>query len=273
MLRVLAEVLPADIVPTVLFEDRENYLFGMEAVDAAHTVWKRDLLDGRVDPSVAERLGTYLGMVHSRTYGRVDLAAAWGDWEVFQQLRVQPFYEMLALVRREYAPHLLRLQESMRANAVCLVLADYSPKNILISGDRITVVDFETGHYGDPAFDLGFFLSHLLLKTVLHGNRFAEYAGLTSRFWKAYLAELPPQDPGQPLSPGDLLARTLPHLAGCMGARIDATSPVDYLPDERYRQLVREFCGRLFEDPPATWDGVLQDLHVRILRLTPNTVR
>ena len=45
--------------------------------------------------------------------------------------------------------------------------ADFSPKNVLITDERIVLVDFETGHLGDPAFDLGFFLSHLLLKTVL----------------------------------------------------------------------------------------------------------
>ena len=264
MLRLLAEILPADVVPAVLFEDRENFLFAMEAVAADHTVWKRDLLDGRVDPTVADRLGTYLGLVHARTYARPDLAAAWDDWEVFDQLRIDPFYRRLAAVHPESAPQLSQLETSMRENAVCLVLADYSPKNILISGSRITVVDFETGHYGDPAFDLGFFLSHLLLKTVLHADRFAEYAGLTTRFWSTYLAELPAQAPGQPLSPENLLSRTLPHLAGCMGARIDATSPVDYLPDAPRRQLVREFCRDLFNNRPGTWAGVLSNLQTQL---------
>jgi len=44
----------------------------------------------------------------------------------------------------------------MSAHRICLVLADFSPKNILITDQGIHLVDFETAHYGDPAFDLGF---------------------------------------------------------------------------------------------------------------------
>jgi 5-methylthioribose kinase len=44
------------------------------------------------------------------------------------------------------------------------VHADFSPKNILVHRQGLTVVDFETAHAGDPAFDIGFFLSHLSLK-------------------------------------------------------------------------------------------------------------
>jgi 5-methylthioribose kinase len=44
------------------------------------------------------------------------------------------------------------------------VHGDFSPKNLLIYGNSLMLIDFEVGHYGDPAFDLGFFLSHLTLK-------------------------------------------------------------------------------------------------------------
>src|ERR1700749_752431 len=88
----------------------------------------------------------------------------------------------------------------------------------------LLLVDFETGHYGDPAFDLGFFLSHLLLKTVLHRDRFDEYAGLTTAFWQAYLHGMQPLAGNAPFAPAELQRRTFAHLAGCMWARIDATS-------------------------------------------------
>ncbi|MCH7990489.1 MAG: hypothetical protein IID46_15215 [Planctomycetes bacterium] len=52
-IRTVAPLLPAGVIPHVLFEDRENYLFAMEAVDADHTVWKAELLAGRADPQIA----------------------------------------------------------------------------------------------------------------------------------------------------------------------------------------------------------------------------
>jgi 5-methylthioribose kinase len=134
---------------------------------------------------------------------------------------------------------------------------------VLIADDRIVLVDFETGHYGDPAFDLGFFLSHLLLKTVLHGDRFGEYVGLTKSFWRTYLAGIKELVECPQLAPSEIIRRTNAHLAGCMWARIDATSKVDYL-NESQQERVRSFCRGLFVNPPAEWREVIDRLAVNL---------
>ena len=38
------------------------------------------------------------------------------------------------------------------------------PKNILVAGDHIFIIDFEISHYGDPSFDPAFLICHLVLK-------------------------------------------------------------------------------------------------------------
>src|SRR5215471_1856349 len=96
VLKLLAPLLPAGVVPRVLFEDRDNYLFGMEAAPAAHRVWKEVLLEGRADVTIACQLGTHLAAIHLQTAGRPDLQAQWGDTEVFGELRVDPFYRRVA---------------------------------------------------------------------------------------------------------------------------------------------------------------------------------
>ena len=45
---------------------------------------------------------------------------------------------------------------------------DVSPKNILVGWKGPVFLDAETTCYGDPAFDLAFCLTHLLLKCVWH---------------------------------------------------------------------------------------------------------
>jgi 5-methylthioribose kinase len=263
VMRLLQPLLPAGVVPRVLFEDRENYLFGMEEAPAAHVVWKQLLLEGCADPAIARRLGTYLAAIHRGTALRRELQEQFGDREVFVQLRVDPFYRRVAEASRDAAPHIERLIAEMFSLPVCLVHADFSPKNVLISGERIVLVDFETGHYGDPAFDLGFFLSHLLLKTIRHAGRFAEYAGLTTAFWEAYLYDLKELSAEAPFAPLEIQRRTTGHLAACMWARIDGTSRIDYL-GEPQQQLVREFCRTLFTNPPAEWRNLLQRLADRL---------
>ncbi|MBI3865112.1 MAG: phosphotransferase, partial [Planctomycetia bacterium] len=264
VMRVLAPLLPPGVVPRVLFEDRDNYLFAMEAAPADHKVWKQLLLEGDADPKIAAQLGTFLATIHRRTALQPKLAAQFGDIQIFVELRVDPFYRRIAEIAPDAAPYIERLIVEMFATPVCIVHADFSPKNVLITGSRIVLVDFETGHYGDPAFDLGFFLSHLLLKTVRHAGRFAEYAKLTTEFWRTYHAEVGALPDGTALSPRELERRTTGHLAGCMWARIDATSRIDYL-DERQQQAVREFCRDLFFEPPVDWSGILERLRNQLV--------
>ncbi|MGE5193111.1 MAG: phosphotransferase family protein [Deltaproteobacteria bacterium] len=259
VMRLLQPLLPGGVIPRVLFEDRQNYLFGMEAAPAAHAVWKQVLLEGRAEPAIARRLGTYLATIHRCTALRPDLQSQFGDTEVFVQLRVDPFYRRVAEASREAAPHVERLIAEMFSLPVCLVHADFSPKNVLIAGERIVLVDFETGHYGDPAFDLGFFLSHLLLKLVRHAGRFTEYAALTTAFWETYLQGLDELSHEAPFVPSEIVRRTTGHLAGCLWARIDGTSRIDYLAEPQQR-VVREFCQSLFADPPAGWSRLLARL-------------
>ncbi|MES2794053.1 MAG: phosphotransferase [Planctomycetota bacterium] len=260
MLRLLAPLLPSGVIPQVLFEDRENYLFAMEAFPADHVVWKQALLEGQLDLSIADRLGDYLSTVHAQTSFRPDLAAEWGDLEVFDQLRLDPFYRYLARVRPEVSGPIERLIQENLTTSCCIVLADFSPKNILLAGDRLALVDFETGHYGDPAFDLGFFLSHLLLKAVRDAAQFDAFAELTRRFWKHYRAGLEGVQQHAEFAESALFRRTQGHLAGCLWARVDGKSPVDYLNLETSRQQVREFSRSLFESPATTWDETLARL-------------
>jgi len=259
VMRLLQPLLPAGVVPRVVFEHRPDYVFAMEAAPAEHLVWKQLLLDGHAERRIASELGRYLAAIHRQTAERPDLQSRFGDRQVFVELRVDPFYRRIAQVAPQAAPYIERLISEMFATTVCLVHADFSPKNVLIAGDRIVLVDFETGHYGDPAFDLGFFLSHLLLKSIRHARRFADYTALTDEFWRTYLAGIAALAHLSPFAPQEIMRRTTGHLAGCMWARIDATSKVDYL-DESQQQAVREFCPSLFRDPPADWKRLIERL-------------
>jgi 5-methylthioribose kinase len=273
VMRLLAPLVPPGVVPRVLFEDRENYLFAMEAFDPRHVVWKQALLRGEADPAIADRLGSYLAAAHRGTAFQPELRQAWGDTEVFWQLRTEPFYLRLAQRHPELQQFVDDLVDEMARHSLCLVLADFSPKNILVSGPNLALVDFETGHYGDPAFDLGFFLSHLLLKTVRHAERFGEYAGLTVRFWQAYRAGLGLTSHDGRWGAPPLESRALSHLALCMWARIDGTSKIDYLPDGPSQNVVRDFCRSLIADRPANWDGVLERLRQGIEAQLPTHSR
>src|SRR5215212_6553234 len=60
VMKALAPLLPTGVIPSVLFELREDYLYAMEAAPVDHVVWKADLLAAKFEPQIAGMLGDYL---------------------------------------------------------------------------------------------------------------------------------------------------------------------------------------------------------------------
>ena len=238
-------------MPRVLFSDPDNYVFAMSHAPPKARVWKEMLLAGEVDPALGELAGRILGTMHQATANSPGFAEQFGDATVFVQLRVDPFYRRIQDRCPDVAAAIDPLIEQALTVGEALCHGDFSPKNLLVHQGAFTLVDYETAYFGDPTFDLGFFLSHVLLKAVKHESRREDFFDLTRAFWQGYAAAAT----WKPLA--DLQRRGIGHLAGCLLARIDGTSPVDYLPEERQRDMIRQLARRLLATPPDSWDNVL----------------
>jgi 5-methylthioribose kinase len=257
-LNLLETLAPAGMVPEVLFEDRDNYLFGMTAVPAGHVIWKQRLLAGDIQPEVFQQLGSFLGRVHAGTWRGARVPAELENQDVFNELRLDPYYRWTAQRQPAVRDELLDLAASTASRRDCLTLADFSPKNILLFNDRLTVLDFETAHLGDPAFDLGFFVTHLVLKAIhLPRSRDAILRGVR-QFLDAYHREFP-----TPIVPAGIESRFPRHLAGCLLARVDGKSPVDYLSVEE-QGVVRELVLPLIKSPAGNWLAFESQLNAHV---------
>lgn len=243
-------------VPHILFSDRENYLYAMSAAPP-HQVWKTLLLQGVADRSMAAACGAAMGRLHAHTWGSEDVAARIKDTVFFDQLRVDPYYRHVARRQPDLAPAIQQLIESLENHPRSLVHGDFSPKNLLVHDQGMTLIDFEVGHYGDPAFDLGFFLTHLVCKAIHAGRRWWEYLLLTYEFWKHYESVV--RAPVGDEEYRSLVARGIMNLAGCCLARVDGKSKVDYL-DDVEANIVRQFARGLFFKPRQTWPETLAAL-------------
>lgn len=274
------------VTPAVLWEDRDNYAFAMSAAPADHVVWKQCLLDpagnaafAQSNPRIAAACGRLLGRLHAATWNDESLREALGDTSLFDALRVDPYYRRIAAVHADLRLRIDGLIASLAENPRALVHADFSPKNLLVwrdgggGGDdggggaiALMMVDFETGHFGDPAFDLGFFLTHLALKAIHHAPRHEPLLALADDFWNAYLETL--RDGGLANGAASevageipaLAARAMRHLGGCTLARIDGKSPVDYLESAAARDTARAFGRTLLVDPAESWPAARRRL-------------
>ncbi len=251
VMEYLEPKLPAGTVPRVLFSDRDNFVFAMAHAPLESRVWKESLLAGDVDLALGERTGAILGRMHTVTGQDRSLVQRWGDRRVFVQLRVDPFYRCIQQRRPEVADAVEPLIEQMRTAQVALCHGDYSPKNILAHPAGFTLVDYETAHLGDPSMDLGFFLSHLLLKSVKCSVERQRYFELTRAFWRGYHNEATLPQLAERIEEG------IAHCGVCLLARIDGVSPVDYLPEEPKRETVRALGRRILLEHMRKWDDVL----------------
>ncbi len=251
-IRHLGSKLDEGCLPEVVHVDNENFFFIMTAAPDGSAVWKESLLQGHVSLTVARQAGALLGRLVKASRADPEAERRFDDRTVFDQLRLDPYYRTTARRHPEVSEALGKLMEESWQVRAGMVHGDYSPKNMLVCGEKIFLIDFECVHWGDPAFDAGFLLNHLLLK-AFHQPRFCgEYLGAARQFWKALEDEIPLK------GWADFEPRTLRHLGGLMLARMDGKSPVEYIQDEETKNRVRRAAKRILRERPEEFKEALR---------------
>jgi 5-methylthioribose kinase len=241
-------------VPKLLLEDRENFLIAMESAPSDAEMWKTRLFRREFDPASAHAAGTMLGSLIAASWNDPEARRIFGDQTVFRQLRIDPYYRFTASIVPEFADYYHDLIRRSEARAVSLVHGDWSPKNLLVSPEKSTpdvwAIDWEAIHFGDPSFDVGFLLNHLLLKSIAMPRHRPDLAHLARVFSEALAKELPS---GAEWVPG----AAIEHLPALLLARADGKSPAEYL-DARMRDLARSLAKDLMLHPAASVNEVFE---------------
>jgi 5-methylthioribose kinase len=216
-MRVLVRYMPAGVIPEIVHDDPERFIYVMTCAPEEAVTWKVQLLQGNFDPAVAEQAGKLLAAMHKGSRGLPpELLQPFQDVTFFTQLRIEPFYKHLyENAYPELQLPIQRLERQLLESRTALVHGDYSPKNILVHGSTdLIVLDYEVAHWGNPVFDQAFCMAHLMLKGWALGEQAAAFACM-----QAFLA-------GYGESKRDLLG----HIGVMLLARVDGKSPVEYIP-------------------------------------------
>jgi aminoglycoside phosphotransferase (APT) family kinase protein len=229
-------ILPG-IAPHILAADEAIHAFAMTYLPLEdYSIWKSDLLGGRACGKTAHAAGHALAALHGATTGNIAIAQSFDNAGQFHALRVDPYILAAARQHPNIATRLETLAAHLDSARIALVHGDFSPKNILVGGPQgLIVLDAECATLGDPAFDVAFCLTHLMLKQrsncanrlqateAFHHFLTSYQKGLTWESWDGFERRL---------------VNLLPAL---LLARIDGKSPVDYL-DGAARDVVRTFA-------------------------------
>jgi 5-methylthioribose kinase len=248
-IRWLKRLTPTGTVPDLIFEDETHHIMAMRAVPQPHTNWKDMLLRGELQADHVEQFARILADIHHQSAAqRSVIEPVFQDRAFFESLRIEPYYSYTAEQHPQSVAFYQQLIVDTRANIHALVHGDYSPKNILVHNGQLVLLDHEVIHFGDPAFDIGFSMTHLLSKA--HHVARAREAFVTSAetYWQVYAATAA-------LSAG-MEPRAVRHTLGCLLARVDGRSPMPYLTEaERDRQ--RRAALQLMARPPESMPDLI----------------
>jgi hypothetical protein len=236
----LGRIAPRGTITPLLFTDPKKYLLAMASVPSPHENWKSVLLSGRIERDHFEQFASLLSAVHRGGASR-EFREEFDDRSFFELLRIEPYYLVTAARIPAASPFLDALVDETRARRLTLVHGDYSPKNILIHKGQLVLVDHEVVHFGDPAFDVGFSMAHLLSKA--HHVKAARQALAVAAdyYWKVYSRS------------GGMASESpsVRHSLGCLLARVAGRSPLEYFDDEE-RSRQQNAVIALMADPPLT---------------------
>jgi len=249
-IRALSELAPDGAITPLVFEDATHHLLAMDAVPTPHENWKQQLLRGSIGLDCVRQFGELLATIHREAWRRREtFETMFNDRSFFESLRIEPYYQYSAAQVPAAEAFLDELIADCRARPLTLVHGDYSPKNILVhppTDGRIVLLDHEVIHWGDPAFDLGFSVTHLLSKAHHlrpHRDAFIEAAG---EYWNTYLQTL-----GDVAWRDDVEPMAARHTLGCLLARVAGRSKLEYMDDaERGRQQAAVVT--LMAEPPTS---------------------
>lgn len=238
-------------VPAVHHFDQANEVLVTEAAPADWMQWKARLLDGVVEPKRAEAAGYLLRRIHALGDRLTDPRMFRND-ELFDAQRIDPYWRTAAANEPKGAKALAELTKLFHERSD-FVHGDFSPKNLLAGprAEQLMLVDHEVATRGDAAFDLGFFLTHFLAKTIHLPRERDVLIDAMAAFWSGYGRErLEATDPERE-------ARTIRYLGAIALARARGKSPLEYL-SAASRDRLAEIALQLLRKKSGEWAEVVE---------------
>jgi hypothetical protein len=240
-LKLWGRLLPGT-APDLLDVDPESCALTVRLAPRGWTSWRDRLARGETSSLVGFRLGELLARWHGAALDRPELLAEFLDTNAFDQTRLNPYHRTVisrlpdaASLVRPYLEQLLSVHRT-------LIHGDFSPKNVLVRGTRVWLIDFEVANAGDPAFDVAFMVHHILIEATRQPRAAAGLLRTADTFWKTYLNCI-----HDSVAPGwdEIAGQT----ACLLLARTDGMSKVAGLTSD-VQEVVRRVAYRTFDEAP-----------------------
>ncbi len=244
-------IIPNAVSKPISF-DEDNYIMVRDAAPEDCVMWKTDLMNGMLDFQVAQKAIDALSSIHNQTAGDSRVQDKFSDDQFFYGLRISPYIEYTVEKYPELKSKAGNIINMLSNERIALTHGDYSPKNIMVDKEKnIYILDLEVAFYGHPAFDLAFFANHFLLKSVKNRQWSDAYLNMLTYMMNIYFDQV------QYMNKDVLEYETIQVLGMLFLARVDGKSPVEYLTEEKDKNLVRRMALMILEKELKRFDEVI----------------
>ncbi len=169
-LTIYESFMPNNFPQIVSFSDQKHYLITTDATFNG-MLFQETLISGDATGEMVYNLGSTLKEIHTSTAAYTDDIREEGD---------STHYDLKLLHRFEFAKNdgLDEVVEKLKKQKKQLILGDPAPKNIGINNNGLLFIffDLEDAHQGNPIFDCGYLLGHILLHNLLDPKKASELA-------------------------------------------------------------------------------------------------
>jgi hypothetical protein len=250
-LSTYARLVP-DNVPHPIFYDEDNFIMVREAVPDNYPMWKMQLLNGLLDFATARRTIDVLLTVHNEAASLENIRDTFNDNRYLYILRINPYIEYVINKHPFLKEKSENVCRTLMQEKITLIHGDFSPKNILVSPDKVFILDMEVACFGHPAFDIAFLMTHFLLKSIKHKEWCDAYLNMLSYMAEIYFSGV------TCMNAVELERESVNIMAFILLARVDGKSPAEYITEEADKELIRRISLSMINDVPYSFADVTQ---------------
>jgi 5-methylthioribose kinase len=210
--------------PHQIYYDSTHYIIVMEDL-SDHHILRGDLIQGVVNPQVAENIAQFMAITHSRTHTRnltpprVKRFIERFDNHVMQGITAdyiftKPFIDdptnfyteglepEVNAIKADSAlrNQIQRLKEIFSGARQGLTHGDLHTGSVMVKGDSTKVIDSEFVFYGSVGFDIGLYWANYWLSYFSHAENTSVRSALKSaiqRTWEVYISAFEMADEGR----------------------------------------------------------------------------
>ncbi|MFH0853058.1 MAG: aminoglycoside phosphotransferase family protein [bacterium] len=167
--KIFSSLLPRNVIAKVLYFDRANFVSVLSDVGSSKLL-ASEFTENRVHPEIATMLAKYLATMHGRT------------WKSKNKVKLNPGFTIVLKdfvnshlaggMKKHASPKSVSLFiKTSQKHSTSIIWGDAVFRNIFVHPKgRVSLIDFDMARMGDPAYDLGFLLSHWIWMS-LHNSK------------------------------------------------------------------------------------------------------